>query len=158
MSEKMFTQEEVNELVGKARKEGRESKAKEFEGWISPDGVNEQTASLNTKIAELTSALTEANNTIADNKNTIADKDKALKAHELHSVKTQIAHSKGLSFDAIDFLQGETKEDIEKSADTLKALVGSQNVPPLVNYEKSNGDGKEINEGYRNMLKGLMGE
>lgn len=156
MSEKLFTQEEVNALVGKAREEGRTSKAKEFDGWLSPKDIESKTAELNGKVASLTSALESANSKLAENEATIADKDKTLKGYENRAIKSRVAHEVGLSFDAIEFLQGEDEESIRKSADTLKNLVGVNNIQPMANPEKPiGGDSKE--KAYKDMLKDLGG-
>lgn len=144
--EKLFTQDEVNALVGEARIKARETKAKEFEGWISPDDMT-------SRMAELTDALNSANEKLKENESLMAEKDKSIKAYELSSVKTQIAHETGLSFDAVNFLQGDDEESIRKSAESLKNLVGKSNVPPMANPERPVGDSKEM--AYKSMLKDL---
>lgn len=146
--EKLFTQDEVNALVGEARIKARETKAKEYEGWISPDDMT-------SRMAELTDALNSANEKLKENENLMAEKDKSIKAYELSSVKTQIAHETGLSWDAINFLQGDSEEAIRKSAESLKTLVGKHNVPPMANPEKPVGD--STTEAFRGMLNDLGG-
>lgn len=146
--ERMFTQEEVNAMIGDARIKARETKAKEFEGWISPDAANE-------KFAELTNALNDANEKLKANEEAMAEKDKSIKAYELRSVKTQIAHEKGLTYDAIEFLQGDDEETIRKSADTLANLVKKDDVPPLGNFERPVGD--STTEAFKGMLNDLGG-
>lgn len=132
--DKVFTQEEVNQLVGKARLEGKEIGRKEFEGWISPDEMEKQTKELNTKVNDLSNQI----NSLSTEKETLqtqlSEKDGQIAKYETDSVKTKIARECGLSYDAIGFLQGEDEEAIRKSAETLKNLVGSK-VPPLASPE-----------------------
>ena len=132
--ERTFTQEEVNKLVGTARLEGKEAGRKEFEGWISPDELSKQTASLNEKLTGLNDqikALTDEKNTFT---NQLKEKDEQIAKYEIDSVKTRIARECGLSYEAIPFLQGEDEKAIKKSAESLKNLVGAK-VPPMGNPE-----------------------
>lgn len=155
MSEKTFTQEEVNALVGKAREEGRTAKAKEFEGWISPDQFATKSADLTSKVSDLTTALNDANTKLTKSEEIIAEKDKALKGHETNAIKSKIAREVGLSWDAIEFLKGDDEATIRKSAEVLKTLVGV-NVPPLADPEPPVGGNSDGD--LRNMLKSMKGE
>ena len=51
--EKLFTQEEVNKLVGQARLEGKDAGRKEYEGWISPDELAKQKDELSKQVEGL---------------------------------------------------------------------------------------------------------
>ena len=73
---------------------------------------------------------------------TLAERDAKIKEYELHSVKTQVAHELGLSFEAVDFLQGSDADEIRKSAEALKGLVGTKTAP-LANVEPESANTKE---------------
>ena len=130
-----FTQEEVNQLVGKARLEGKEAGRKEFEGWVSPDELAKQTAGLNEQLAGLNDQIKSLEGERTDLQTQLTEKDGKIAKYEIDSVKTRIAREAGLSYEAIEFLQGDNEEAIKKSAEALKGLVGKPPVPPLGNPE-----------------------
>ena len=94
------------------------------------------------QISELTAALNTAKEEKEGFSKTLAERDAKIKEYELHSAKTQIAHELGLSFEAVNFLQGSDADEIRKSAESLKALVGA-NTAPLANPEARITDTKE---------------
>ncbi|MCI5822564.1 MAG: DUF4355 domain-containing protein [Lachnospiraceae bacterium] len=84
-----------------------------------------------------------------------AEKDSKIKQYESHSVKTRIAKEIGLSSDAADFLQGETEEELKKSAEALKKIL-KPSAPPLRTSERAGDDDKD--EALRETLRKLKGE
>lgn len=109
--------------------------------------LSKQESELQKQISDLTSALNAAKEERASFDTTIAEKDAKLKEYELHSVKTQVAHELGLSFEAVDFLQGSDAEEIRKSAEALKGLV-SVKTAPLAKAEpevSTNPDAQKMN-------------
>lgn len=133
--EKVFTQEEVNKLVGQARLEGKEIGRKEFEGWISPEAASQQNDGLNEQLNSLTDQIKKLNEEKDNLQTQLSEKDGQIAKYEIDSVKTRIARECGLSYEAIGFIQGEDEEAIRKSAESLKNLVGSVKTPPLGNPE-----------------------
>lgn len=125
--DKTFTQEEVNALVGKARQEGKDAGRKEFEGWISPDDMTAKIGSLSDQVKTLTD---EKNNLQTQ----LTEKDGKIAQYEIDSVKTRVARELGLSYGAVDFIQGDTEEAIKQSAEKLKGFVGTV-TPPFGNPE-----------------------
>ena len=152
--ERTFTQEEVNKLVGQARLEGKEIGRKEFDGWISPEEAKKQTEELSTQLTGLNDQIKALTDEKTDLQTQLTEKDGTIAKYERDSVKTKIAREYGLSYEAIGFLQGEDEEAIKKSAESLKALVGSQSVPPLGNPEpndKTNSSDKALLEMLSNI-------
>ncbi len=148
------TQEQLNAVIGERITRAQESVRKEFTGWISPDEFTNKTKDLNNQITNLTTALDKANKDGEGFKTALAERDSKIRAYETASVKAKIAHELGLSYEAIDFLQGEEEKDIRKSAETFKRLVGSNNiVPPLKSNEPGGGDKSE--EAYKTMANNL---
>lgn len=133
--DKMFTQEEVNKLVGQARLEGKDAGRKEYEGWISPDDLAKQREELSAKVEELNGQITTLTDEQTLLKTQLTEKDDAIAKYEIDSVKTRVAREFGLSYEAIGFLQGEDEEAIKKSAEALKGLVGAQAPSPFFNPE-----------------------
>ena len=78
-----------------------------------------------------------------------------VKGYETDSVKTRIAKEIGLSSDAADFLQGETEEELKKSAEALQKIL-KPSAPPLRTSERAGDDDKD--EALRETLRKLKGE
>lgn len=86
------------------------------------------------QIAELTQSLSAFKEEKEGFNQTLAERDAKIKEYELSSVKTQIAHELGLSFEAVSFIQGANEDEIRKSAESLKELVSVKSAP-LANSE-----------------------
>ena len=115
------TQEEFNERI----KERLQREAEKYEKYTSPEDLEKINAEHKKEIDKL-------NETITTHKKDIADKDAKIKGYETDSAKTRIARETGLSYEAIDYIQGSDEEAMKKSAEALKALIGSgKSAPPL---------------------------
>lgn len=134
--EKMFTQEEVNKLVGQARLEGKDSGRKEYEGWISPDDLAKQKEKFNSQVEGLNEQIKTLTDEQAALKTQLTEKDGTIAEYEINSVKLRVAKDLGLSYDAIQFLKGEDEDSIRESGESLKSLVGTQKMPPEFNSER----------------------
>lgn len=152
------TQEQFDAAIGERLKREREKFTeylspeeveKKYNGYLSPDEVSEKykdylsPEEVEKKYAGWVSA------------EDAAEKDSKIKQYESYSVKTRIAKEAGLSLDAVDFLQGETEEDIKNSAEALKKIL-KPSAPPLRTTETHKGDDKD--EALRNTLRKLKGE
>ena len=150
------SQEQLDAIIQDRVAQANRSAEKKFEGYISPDDFSKKTAELNNQISDLQKSIDESKAKYADFDQKIAEKDAQIKAYETASVKTRIAREMGLSFEAVEFLQGDKEEDIKKSAETLKALVGAgKKTQPLGDPEGGTGGTKE-REAFRSMLNDLM--
>lgn len=160
------TQEQFDAAIGERLKRERESVTKQFngylspddiakkyEGYLSPEDVKNQSVEFEEKINDLSKKLAEANEKTEDFNKKIAEKDAKIKGYESYSVKTRIAHEKGLSFEAIDFIKGDDEESIRKSAEALASIVGKGNVAPLASAENA---GAEKNADMKKLLKNLI--
>ena len=97
------------------------------------------------QIGELTQSLNALKEEKESFNQTLAERDAKIKEYELSSEKTQIAHELGLSFEAVNFIQGSNTDEIRKSAESLKNLVGTKTTPlagevPIGNTEKATKD------------------
>lgn len=126
------TQEQFDTAI-KARLDREKSKYEEK--LTDYEATKSKLADAEKQIGDLTGALNSANEKIAGFDSQIAERDSKIATYEAASVKTRIAHEMGLSFDAIDFLQGTDEDSIRKSAESLKNLVGSNHIAPLANTE-----------------------
>lgn len=129
------TQEQLDEIIkGRINRE-RETLSKKYEGYVSPEEHQAKIKELETSISGYSSQLQEANSKIENHNKELAERDSKIKAYESLSVKSRIANEIGLSYEAINFLQGDDEDSIRKSAEALRSLVGASNVAPLANVE-----------------------
>lgn len=73
----------------------------------------------------------------------LAEAQEKIKRYETGSVKTRIAHEKGLPFEMADRLTGETEEEISADADRLAKIIGGvhEPAPPLADPEQNKATG-----------------
>lgn len=81
------------------------------------------------QISELSQSLNALKEEKEGFSQTLADRDAKIKEYELSSVKTQVAHELGLSFEAVKFIQGSDEAEIRQSAEALKGLVNVKTMP-----------------------------
>ena len=141
------TQEELDKIIKARLERDRETTAKRFEGYISPE--------------EHQKALTDANKAFDDYKKahegdeaTIKDLTAKNKAYETASLKSRIAHEVGLSYEWIGRIGGDDEKSIREDAESLKKLVGNGStvVLPTKNPE-ANENTKD--SAYKQVLNGI---
>lgn len=153
------TQEQLNAIIAeritKVKEATREETKKEFEGYISPDDQKKFTDKQKERESELEKKIGELTGQLDENKKGIAERDEKIAKYETDSVKNRIAHELGLTYDAVSYIRGTNEEEIKKSAEGLKKVIGAK-MPPLGDPEGSGGD--ESKAAYRKMLKNMKGE
>lgn len=154
--DKTFTQEEVNKLVGQARLEGKDIARKEFEGWLSPDEHSKKTEDLNKQLSELNDKLKALTDEQSALKTQLTEKDGLIAKYEIDSVKTRVARECGLSYEAAEFLRGETEDEIRESAESLKGIVNSKAYTPPAFEPDPAPSGDSTSAAWRNMAKDLF--
>lgn len=127
--EKTFTQEEFNDKLG----EVLAKKTKKYEDEIAKkqseiDGLNQQ-------IKELKNSYANFDDEKAKSTEEIGKLKAKIKEYETDSAKRKIADEIGLDAKAVEFITGETDEEMKASAEKLKALTGAT-PPPLAKTEK----------------------
>lgn len=143
------TQEQLEEVLRERLRRERETTRKEYEGYLSPEEV----AKMYGKHLSPEDAAEKYKNYISPEE---AEKlQTKLKGYESDSVKTRIAQETGLAYEAVQFLKGDNEEEIRKSAEMLKGLMGAA-VAPLASTEQKLPNAKDV--ALRNTLKGLKGE
>ena len=155
MEDKTFTQEEVNNLIQERLKRAEEKYAEKYKGFASAEDVEKMKSEYEKQISELNASITSQNEKYAGIEEQLAERDTKIKAFETSSLKTKIAHEFGLNYEAVGYLQGESEEEIKKSAEGLKTLMGSSFVPPLANPEQDSDSKQEAD--LRNMLRTMKG-
>jgi len=136
------TQEQLNSIIEERLKRDRESRSKNYEGYLSPEEVEKLKKGYEDTIIGLNKQIEDSSETYKNYDTEIANRDAKIKEYETASVKSRIAHETGLPYDAIAFLQGDDEESIKKSAESLKGLVGhgAQTPPPVTNLPNLKGD------------------
>ena len=141
------TQEELDKIIKARLERDRETTAKRFEGYISPE--------------EHQKAMDTANKAFDDYKKahegdeaTIKDLTAKNKAYETASLKSRIAHEVGLSYEWIGRISGDDEKSIREDAESLKKLVGSgQTVVLPTKNPEANENTKD--NAYKQVLSGI---
>lgn len=124
------TQEQLDTVIGDRLKRSEEKWQKKYEGYLSPEEFAAKTTELEKQLKEATDALDGANKKAASHEKEIADRDSKIKGYEISALKHKVAHENGLSYDAVDFIQGNDEESIKASADKFKSLMGKNHSTP----------------------------
>ena len=153
------TQEQLEQAVEERLNEEREKYkgylspdevAEKYKGFLSPDDVAEKYKGylspdeVEKKYAGYISA------------ESAAEKDTKIKKYEQQAVRTKVAKEPGLSYEAADFIKGDNEEELKKSAEALKSIMGRHGAPPLRSSET--GQESDKDEALRNTLRKLKGE
>lgn len=130
--EPITSQEQFDAAIKERLKRDRESQAKKYEGWTSPEDLQKQLADLNAKIAALEDAATVSEKALAEKDAEIAKGAKYRDDLE----KTRIAIASGLKVEYADRLRGDNAEEWKADAETLaKDFSAAHAVAPLGSNE-----------------------
>ena len=153
------SQEELDRIISDRVKREKETAAKKYEGWISTDDQKKATADLQKQVDDLSESLESQTKKYATYDKDLADRDAKIKDYETGSVKTRIALATGLPYDMASRLRGTTEEEIQKDADSMKALMGSTKpVAPLANPEGDPSSKSSSEVAMKEMLHKMKGE
>ena len=123
------TQEEFDAAIGERLSRDRESQAKKYEGWTSPEDLKKITDAHEAEIKKLTDAAAESEAKIKNLNEEIAKGN----TYRADLEKTRIAIAQGLDIKYADRLRGETREEWEADAKDLAkdfaAYASAQNQP-----------------------------
>ena len=148
------TQEELDAVLGERLKRERETSAKRYERWTSPDDMKKITDDHAKALKKLQDAAAEAEKTIADKDKLIAEGAK----YKTDLEKTRIALAAGLPEKYATRLVGENADEWKADAEAMAKDFAPQKVtPPLGNPDPAPAKTNSEREAYRTMLKGLDG-
>lgn len=126
------TQEEFDAAIKDRLRRDRESQAKKYEGWISPDDLTARIAEYEKQVKTLQDAAAEYEKTLADKDAEIAKGQ----SYRTELDKTKIALAAGLDQKYASRLQGTTPEEWKADAEMLAKDFASAHVTaPLGNAE-----------------------
>ena len=125
------TQEELDSVIGERLKRAKESEAKKFEGWKSPEDIATLTSAHEKALSDLT---TVKDTEISSLKEQIQASGAESAKYKAELDKTRIALTAGLKIEYADRLRGETPEEWKADAEILaKDFAASHTAPPLGN-------------------------
>ena len=135
------TQEQLDAVIMDRIRRAKESEAKKYEGWKSPEDVESLTKELSDKVKTLEESAAETQKAMEEQKQKIAEGDK----YRTDLEKTRIALKAGLDVKYADRLRGETAEDWEKDAKELaQDFAAASKAVPVGSYEPTK-QGKRSN-------------
>jgi len=116
-------------------------------------GDREKVTALEKQVEELSSALSTSNEKASAFEKSIAERDAKIKGFEVSATKQRVAHSLGLSFDAVEFLKGDDEESIKASGEALKSLVGK--ATPVPKFSNEPDVGNNANSSIKKLAQSL---
>lgn len=148
------SQEQLDAVIGDRLKRSEEKWQKKYEGYLSPDEVNAKTSALERQLNDATNALDGINKKVANHEKEIAERDNKIKGYEISALKHKVANENGLSFDAVDFIQGDDEESIRASAEKFKSLMGKSHSTPEFKNEPDVSN--STNASIKKLAQGLV--
>lgn len=145
------SQEQFDALI----KDRLAREGKKYAEYKSPDEVAAAVSKAENEKAGLVAQLTAKDEALAKLTKDCDAKDLQIKTLNATILKGKIAHDAGLKYEAAAFLTGESEEEIAKSAEALKGIVGTTGFMPQANPEQGVGtDGKDaaLRELARNIV------
>lgn len=134
----------------------RESSAKKYEGYTSPEDLKKITDDYAKQIADLTSASEASQKKYAKYDEEIAARDAKIKGYETASLKTRVAHEEGLAFEFSTRLTGETEDEIRADAKALVHLIGSQKKTTVPSFTSEKDSEIGTNDAKREALRSVL--
>ena len=136
------TQEEFDARISERLKRERETSAKKYEGWTSPEALAEINAEHEKKIKALQDSVAEAEKKLSDKDEEIAESAK----YRTDLEKTRIALAAGLKIEYADRLKGDNADEWKADAETLaKDFAASHAVAPIGSNEPTQNDNGRSN-------------
>lgn len=148
------TQEELDAVIGERLKRERETSAKKYEGWTSPEDLKKITEEHGKAIKKLQDAAAEAEKALAEKDKQIAEGAK----YKTDLEKTRIALAAGLPEKYATRLVGNNADEWKADAEAMAKDFAPQKVAPMGSPDpKPSGGQRTERDAFRSMLKGLDG-
>ena len=133
------TQEELDAVISDRLKRERETSAKKYEGWKSPDDIQKLMDDHAKELKKLQDAAAETEKVLKEKDDQIAESAR----YRTDLEKTRIALAAGLKIDYADRLRGENADEWKADAEVLaKDFAASHAAAPVGNPEPSGGQSK----------------
>lgn len=122
------TQEDFDAAIQKRLAQKEREVAARYEDWMSPDDVAKMKG-------EYEKSISDSAQKLADHDKTVADLTARATKAEHTLLRQQVAASKGIPIELAGRLVGETKETLEKDADSFAAYLAPKSAPPMRSNE-----------------------
>lgn len=116
------TQEQFDERIKERLNRAENKIREEFKGWTSPDTLKEIQAKHADEIKAIKDAHLKEMEKYSGYDEKFIDQEKKIHSLEITNLKNRIVSEKNLPLSAIEFLSGESEEEISESADRLAKL------------------------------------
>ena len=131
------TQDEFDEKIKERLARERATITKQFEEkYADYDQIKKDRDAFSSQIEGLQKTAKENADKITGLEADLAKANEKASGLELENLKTQIALDKGLPMDLRGRLNGTTKEELEKDADSLKGIFSAQNRKDLPGFQQ----------------------
>ncbi len=131
------TQEEFDAAIKPRLERERATISKKYEDY---DQIKSERDSFASQIADFEKSAKENTDKITDLQNQLDVATKKASSLEVENLKTQIAIDKGLPMELRGRLNGATKEELEKDAESLKEIFKKENQKNLPGFQPFSGD------------------
>lgn len=133
------TQEDFDRAIqARLSQKDREVTAR-FKDYLSPDDVQGVKADYEKRLEEANKRLEEITAKLADHDQEVAKLTARAVSAETDLLKGRVAHEKGVPLELAGRLVGETREDLEKDAETFASFLTPKSAPPLRTSEPGKG-------------------
>lgn len=148
------TQEELDRIIGDRLKREKETVSKKYADY---DDLKASNADLTSKLAAAQKASADAAEKYKGYDQKVADLEKKVHGYEIDSVKTRVALSSGLPYEMASRLRGETEEEIQKDAESLKGIWKPLSGQPMASPEPDISDADNKKAALKQMLRKMNG-
>ena len=140
------TQEDFDKAIQKRLAQKEREVSARFEGWLSPDDIAQMKS-------EFEKAIEDSAQKLAEHDKTVAELTARASKAEHTLLRQQVAAAKGIPIELAGRLVGETRETLEKDAESFAAYLSPKVAPPLRSTEPQTVDPKIA--AWNQMLAGL---
>lgn len=119
----IMTQEDFDKAIQKRLAQKEREVAEQFKDFLSPQAQSALKEEYENKLTKAGEDLKAAQDKIKSHTDTVSDLTKRAETAESRLLKSKIAYEHKLPLELADRLVGDTKEDLDKDAETLAELM-----------------------------------
>ena len=154
------TQEQFDEAIKKRIEQAERTTKEAFKDYLSPEDVKKLKDDFSSELKKVEDKSKEDIDKLknqmaadADKLKNVSELESKVKSYELKLTRYAVAHEKNLPFEFADRLVGETKEELEKDADSISSFVKGFQAPPL--RTSTGGESSNTESSLRTLLSDL---
>lgn len=154
----IMTQEDFDKAIQKRLAQKEREITEQFKDFLSPTQQSALKEEYENKLTKAGEDLKAAQEKLKSHETTVSDLTKRAEAAESRLLKSKIAYDHKLPLELADRLVGDTKEDLDKDAETLAGLMKPSATAPLHTGEvrSTNGTGNgSVDAGMMQLLSQL---